>query len=147
MPNHTVQLSENEMLKELIDLASSRGFAMVDRKHYCDIGRNVITGAIEHLGAYESIIFDHDFAKAVFGKEELFKGGRTVEEVKADWKSVYFEGKNRSEVEAKRIMNHDFEYWRKHGNIVPKWNIHLQKLAITPEDQRIKYAYDNRRKQ
>jgi hypothetical protein len=57
------------ILKKAIEKARSNGFIMDNHRHFCEIGRDVLTGSIETLGAYESIIFDHNFAKAFWGEK------------------------------------------------------------------------------
>ncbi len=94
------------MLYDLIELAVKKGFT----KH----GSNGWVSAAEFLikdhekPATAELLFDHDFAKAVFGEEKI--------------------GFNF--VDKKEIQ---------------KWESHLQKLAITPEEDRIKYAWEHKR--
>lgn len=58
-----------EILKNAIEKAEANGFVLDKHKHFCEIGRDTFTGEIKSLGAYQSIIFDHDFAKAFWGVE------------------------------------------------------------------------------
>lgn len=59
-------MRQHEILLAAIKKAESNGFIMDNHKHFCEIGRD-FGGEVVSLGAYESIIFDHEFAKAFFG--------------------------------------------------------------------------------
>ena len=62
-------MTDAEILKKAIDKATDNGFVMDDHKHFCEIGRDTLTGEIKQLGAYQSIIFDHNFAKEFYGEK------------------------------------------------------------------------------
>lgn len=55
-----------QILKKAIEKATNNGFKMITHKHFCEIGRSEI-GIPVSVGAYESIIYDHEFAKAFWG--------------------------------------------------------------------------------
>lgn len=65
-------MSNADILKKAIDKAQENGFEMNNHKHFCEIGRDNFTGEIKQLGAYQSIIFDHDFAKAFWGDSTIW---------------------------------------------------------------------------
>jgi hypothetical protein len=62
-----------EVLKKAIEKAKENGFEMDKHKHFCEIGRDNFTGEIVSLGAYQSILFDHSFAKALWGEEKIIE--------------------------------------------------------------------------
>jgi len=64
-------MKDEQILKKVIDKAEKNGFEMLKHKHFCEIGTCEITGSITSLGAYESIIFDHNFAKAFWGEKNV----------------------------------------------------------------------------
>lgn len=64
-------MTNQEILKKAIEKAKSNGFELDKHKHFCEIGRDIFTGEVQSLNAYQSIIFDHDFAKAFWKQQGL----------------------------------------------------------------------------
>lgn len=55
-------MKQNEKFKTVLDIAIAGGFVLKDHKHFTEVDN--LTG---NIAAYESIIYAHDFAKALFG--------------------------------------------------------------------------------
>jgi hypothetical protein len=118
--------TDREMLKELIELyeKNSVGVIKIDYLVYISL---------------ETILFNHDFAKVVFGTEDYWlientSGGYEADDFYLEW----IKAEKAMKLEDGEDRMRDEEY---------AWRYHLQQLAITPEKDRIKYAYDNRRKE
>lgn len=62
-------MKDNEILLKAIEFAKKNGFVLDNHKHFCEIGKDDLTGVVVSLGAYESILFDPAFCKAFFVDE------------------------------------------------------------------------------
>lgn len=109
-------MTNEQMLTELIELAVKNGFTL-------GINAWIPCGSeLEFLlKDYErpseiELLFNHEFAKAVFEDDDH---------------KIIREG----------ISGIGFNY-----PLEKTWQYHLQQLAITPEAERIKYAWEHRRK-
>ena len=67
-------MTDSEILKAAIEKATKNGFVMDKHKHFCEIARDDLTGVIMGMGAWESIIFDRDFARCFFGTSPMMMG-------------------------------------------------------------------------
>lgn len=65
-------MRQAEVLLAAIKKAEANGFVMDKHKHFCEVGRN-LSGKIESLGAYQSIIYDPDFGIALWGEKPTCK--------------------------------------------------------------------------
>jgi hypothetical protein len=68
--------THNEILRSRLQMAAERGFVLKPH-HY--LGRDRKTG---DMFGYESIIFDHDFARAIWGDEPDW-----YDESRTSWRS------------------------------------------------------------
>jgi hypothetical protein len=126
-------MTNEEMLIDLIKLAVENGFDISNE--WESLSSNVIVPSgvssflrwvtengeqystlIDTYGL-ETLLFDHDFARALWGEQGF--GGE-------------FTGKY-----SNPVIN-------KGGGAQRGWRYYLQQLAITPEQDRIEYAYENR---
>lgn len=144
-------MTNESMLKELIELAVSNGWDKLEMWSRtfivkCDPINTSLRNRVwieyeagdgEMVMAHD-ILFDLDFARAVFGEE--------IQEVyycpKCDWYKEF--SKHDSDI----FCPKDGRRLKQTSRIFPgeqPWQYHLQQLAITPEENRIEYAYKNRR--
>lgn len=110
------KISPNDMLKVLVELAESRGFKLQEHKHFVEVEADN-EGAITSIAAYETIIFDKEFAKAVYG-----------------------DAKNDYELETPRFT-FDGDYRAKFNGKVFEFHLMLQVISDNP----LEYMYDNRK--
>lgn len=129
-------MTDEKMLRELIGLAERNGYKFWNlNKDYVEfIEDEMIWQYKKGHGFYASVtdlLFDHDFAKAVFGEEECRKDDKDFDSMK----------KYESD-----LWGSYGDYWSDYpahfiGN---KWQYHLQQMVLEPEEYRIKYTYENR---
>lgn len=151
-------MKTNKILHELVNIATSRdrnlfggwqkfevviggvGFFDGGWKNYMDADMH---GRGELL-SIEEVIFNHNFAKVIWGKEEMFSGGKYVIEWEADWRANYLDGKKRTDKQAIEIMKSDLEWFRKNGDVLPKYLVMLKKLVVIDSiDEKIKFIYES----
>lgn len=65
-------MKTKEILRKAIDRAQANGFKLDNKKHAIAIENNIMGWSTEdaRVLGYESIIFDHDFAKAFFPMDD-----------------------------------------------------------------------------
>lgn len=119
-------MTNEQMFEELIELAENNGyrFFSVDKKHLKFAESEMVWQYKKGHAYYASlmdILFDLDFGTAIFGNEIV----ENIPPVIKDGKVI---------AQAKGLY------------VNRGWQYHLQQLAITEPEDRIKYAWENRRK-
>ena len=76
-----------------------------------------------------AIIFNHSFAKAFFGEEDVLRIGLNKEQYIATW--IEDHRKTYTLDEKKNIASQDWEYFKRQGNVKPVWMFHLQEMVIS----------------
>lgn len=135
-------MTNEQMLTELIELAVRNGWKS---KMWLAGIRSQIKGYSE-TGFYLLFIFNHDFAKAVFGIEEVCMycgGSKRIQGRHDDYLTGEIEMQNDClNCGVPFTMFDDKGEW---NTVLCNWEYKLQGLAITPEADRIKYCYENRK--
>lgn len=63
-------MTNREILQKALEQAQKNGFKLSNQKHAIAIENDVFGRPTDHIIGYESIIYDHDFAKAFFGEDK-----------------------------------------------------------------------------
>lgn len=133
-------MTDQQMLQELIELAVKHGwespFGLAEAGVPCE------AHSVESEGTcISTLLFNHDFAKAVFGEMEVDWLGMTELE-NLEWQEKSYDhalGKNPPEWQLPFVAT-PFESEKE------RWEYFLPKLALTDEEKRIEYAYEHRRR-
>jgi len=124
-------MKNEEILKKAIEKAIKNGFVMDEHKHFCEIGRDELTGEILSLGAYQSIIFSHEFAKAFWGEEDCCAGCGSF------GKFFHYRNKTMKEPLVLRADKKTYYSCCQGYGYIKDWQYHLQQMIL--EENPIKY--------
>lgn len=131
-------LNKEAILKAAIEKAVKNNFELMIKFipiWSFELSEEVVIKVIISKHCALQIIFNHDFAKAFFGEEEVMRNGLNKMDYVLRWTEDHKKAYGLEE--AKNIAIDDWEYFKKQGQIKPVWKFHLQIMVL--EEDPLKY--------